>query len=322
MTFKENAVKELLTVLPRTAEGKLSFICAAAKQAGSLNISGKRTNLVIALSSYEECLAMVEMLKSIYPTEFEITVAHIRSGVRKGGTSYTVAVPTGFTKQVLEDTHLVRDDGEDDGECIPAFVRANRENSVAYLKGLFLVCGSVYVPSAGDEDEKREGYHFEFMVEDGDLAGEVCDLLEKLGINAKTSERGNNFLVYLKDKDEILHMLAELELGDSVLKLKAIIDERETANSINRVTICEAANLDKTYAAASKQLMAIGEIEEKFGLDVLSPALRETACARMEYQQASMNELAEILGITKSCLNHRLRKIVEIAESGADDAEE
>lgn len=113
-------------------------------------------------------------------------------------------------------------------------------------------------------------------------------------------------------------MLALLDLGDSVLRLKSIIDERETANSINRVTICEAANLDKTYAAASKQLMEIGIIEERDGLDSLSPALRETACARMEYQQASMSELAEILGITKSCLNHRLRKISEIAGADTD----
>ena len=98
-----------------------------------------------------------------------------------------------------------------------------------------------------------------------------------------------------------------------MLKLKGIIDERETANSINRVTICEAANLDKTYAAASRQLMEIGAIEESVGLESLTPALRDTANARMEYPQASMSELARILGVGKSCLNHRLRKLADIA---------
>ena len=99
-----------------------------------------------------------------------------------------------------------------------------------------------------------------------------------------------------------------------MLKLKSIIDERETANSINRVTICEAANLDKTYAAASRRLMEIGAIEESVGLESLTPALRDTANARMEYPQASLSELAEILGVSKSCLNHRLRKLAQIAE--------
>ena len=128
------------------------------------------------------------------------------------------------------------------------------------------------------------------------------------------SERGALRLVYLKDKEEILSVLAVLGLAESVLKLKSIIDERETANSINRVTICEAANLDKTYAAASRRLMEIGAIEESVGLESLTPALRDTANARMEYPQASLSELAEILGVSKSCLNHRLRKLAQIAE--------
>lgn len=318
MTFKENASNELLTVLPADEKGILAFLCAAAKQAGSINICAKRKNLVFALSSYAECLAVVDMLKTLYPTEFEISMEHVKSGSRKGSTSYSVAVPTGFTKQALSDLHLVSDDGKEDENVIPDFVTENRALALSYLKGLFMVCGSVYVPSHGEDDEKREGYHFEFMVEDEQSAQEISELLHRLGVNAKISERGANFLVYLKDKDEILTMLALLDLGDSVLRLKSIIDERETANSINRVTICEAANLDKTYAAASKQLMEIGIIEERDGLDSLSPALRETACARMEYQQASMSELAEILGITKSCLNHRLRKISEIAGADTD----
>lgn len=320
-TFKENAVNELLTVLPSDGRDKLAFLCAAAKQSGSINIRGKRSNLVFALSSYEECLALVGVLKSLYPTEFEISAEHVKSGAKKGTPNYTVAVPSGFTKQVLFDVQLVGDGDTEFDDPVPSFVKENRSAAVAYLKGLFLVCGSVYVPSAGGEEEKREGYHFEFMVEDGEYAGEVCALLSALGIAAKTSERGSSYLVYIKDRDEILSMLAVLGLADSALKLKAIINERETANALNRAIICETANLDKTYAAASRQLMDIGIIEETVGLDSLSPALRETARARMEYQQASLNELAEILGVTKSCLNHRLRKLAQIAAERDDGAE-
>lgn len=320
-TFKDNAINELLTVLPVSDCGKLAFLCAAAKQAGSISIRGRRSNLVFALSSYGECLALVDVLKALYPTEFEIGAEHVRSGVRKGAVGYTVSVPSGFTKQVLFDVQLVGDGETEFDDPVPAFVKGSRDAAVSYLKGLFLVCGSVYVPSGGEDGEKREGYHFEFMVEDGDYAAEICGLLASLGVSAKTSERGSNFLVYIKDRDEILNMLAVLGLADSALKLKSIIDERETANAINRAIICETANLDKTYAASSRQLMDIGIIEETVGLEKLSPALRETARARMEYQQASLNELADILGVTKSCLNHRLRKLAQLAAE-QDEARE
>ena len=316
-SFKENAENELLSVLPSEDRDVRAFLSAAAKQGRYIHISGKRRNLVIGLSSYAECLAVVGLLKRLYPTEFEISAEHVRTGMKKGSTSYAVAVPTGFAGQAVEDFCLA------DGG-IPEFAASVRGAAVSYLKGLFLVCGSVYVPSAEGEEEKREGYHFEFSVDGEEFAEELAALLSRLGVSAKISERGQLYLVYIKDKEEILNMLAVLELGESVLRLKAIIDERETANSINRVTICEAANLDKTYAAASRQLMEIGAIEESVGLDSLTPALRETACARMEYQQASMSELADILGVSKSCLNHRLRKLSEIArENGfGENAEE
>lgn len=117
-------------------------------------------------------------------------------------------------------------------------------------------------------------------------------------------------------------MLAVLGLADSALRLRGIINERETANSINRAIICETANLDKTYAAASRRLMEIGAIEESVGLESLTPALRDTANARLEYPQASMSELADILGVSKSCLNHRLRKLSEIARENGFSEEE
>lgn len=306
-SFKENAENEILTVLPSEEKDVRAFLSAAAKQGGYIHITGKRRNLVVSLSSYAECIAVVGLLKKLYPTEFEISAEQVKSGIKKGSTAYTVAVPTGYVMQAVDD--LCMTEGG-----IPQFVKENKSAAVSYLKGLFLVCGSVYVPSAEGDAEKREGYHFEFAVDGAEYASELAEMLAKLGVSAKTSERGALNLVYIKDKEEIIGMLAVLGLGDSVLRLRSIIDERETANSINRVTICEAANLDKTYAAASRQLMEIGAIEESVGLQSLSPALRDTACARMEYQQASLSELAEILGVSKSCLNHRLRKLSEIAK--------
>lgn len=310
-TFKEKAVTELLTVLPADQKGVTAFLAGAARAAGALHMRGKRCNLVLSLPSYEACLAVVDLLKLLYPSEFEVTAEHVKSGVRKGSTDFSVSVPTGFTRQALDDLDMFDDEGE---VTLPEYVLTDRGSAKAFLKGLFLGCGSVYVPSTA-EGEKRDGYHFEFALDSPELAGGVAAVLRSFGISPKLSERGSSTLVYLKDKDEILRMLASLGLAECVLELKAVIDERETANSINRVTICEAANLDKTYAAASSQLMAIGLIEERDGLDSLTPSLAETARARLAHPQASLGELADILGVSRSCLNHRLRRLKEIADA-------
>lgn len=317
LSFKEQAHNEMLTVLPRDKACITAFLAAVAKVTGSIEFSKRHMNLSLQLEGYEDAVAIVELFESLYPTQFEINAEHARSGIRAGKRVFSVRVPSGFSKQALIDLYLMRGSAENLTEfnsCVPTELFANHECTLAYIRGLFFCCGSVYVPSVGDDGEKRVGYHFELHFDDEDFAEQVRETLYDMRINAKISERGASRLVYVKDKDEIMDLLAMLGLVDSALKLQAIIDERETANSINRATICEAANLDKTYTAASKHLLAIGTIEESEGLDSLSATLHDTACARMEYPQASMSELAEILGVSKSCLNHRLRKLCEIAQ--------
>ncbi len=313
-TFKEKVIAELLTVLPSENDEILAFIAGVARGTGTLHMKGKKKNLVFSLSSYDECIALVGLLKKLYPSEFEIATGQVESGVRKGSAEYSVAVPTGFTMQVLGDVKIFNEDGKDP---LPESVLINERCAVAFLKGLFLGRGNIYIPSPSTyEDDKRAGYHFEYAFESEELATSVAAVMRSLGLNnVKISERGAYMLVYIKEKEEILKMLAVLNLSESAITLKAVIDDREMSNSINRITICEAANLDKTYEAASNQLMAIGLIEESIGLESLSPVLAKTAETRIEFPQASLAELAEILGVTKSCLNHRLRKITEIAKT-------
>lgn len=311
--FRDAAIHEIISS-DFEREEVFAFMSALAKEAGLLNIVRKRMNLVLYVDSYDEAMFAVSVLKKIYPTEFEIAADEIKSGSKRGERAYSVSVPSGFTMQALEDFGLVSSDGFDGFEAeVPKKFLHTHSFCVAYLKGLFLACGAVYVPSL-DEDDSKKGYHFEFRLDEEERAQSVANLLGELGVNAKTSERGSIFLVYIKDKDEILKLLGILGLSECSMQLQRVIDEKETANSLNRVIICETANLDKTYAAASKQLLAIGTIADREGLESLPPALFDTARARMEYQQASLQELADILGISKSCLNHRLRKIVELAE--------
>ncbi len=318
--FRETAIRELTSSrIPTGAEAR-AFLSAVAKNAGYVHINGKRRNYVMSVDGYGEAMYLVGALKELYPSEFEISADEIKSGSKKGERAYTVAVQSGFVLQLLEDTHIA-DEKETDGieVEVPKEFASDYVLGRAYLKGLFLACGGVYVPSISESSEKKDGYHFEFRLEEEASAKSVAALLLGYGVQAKISERGAMHLVYVKDKESVLKMLDVLELYDCESTLNKIIEERETANALNRAVICETANLDKIYEASNKQLVAIGIIEERDGLNSLSPALNETAQARLEYPQASLQELADILGVSKSCLNHRLRKLVEIADSGESD---
>lgn len=311
-SFKDSAREELLGVLPKKREEIVAFLSALAKSCGSIEIAKKRYNLCFWLADYDEGLKVVELLKTLYPAEFELSLDKTKTGAE----ACSVQVPSGFSKQAIEDFGLMKinvDEYLAFVEGIPQDVVTTIATKVAYFKGLFLGCGSVYVPSTSDQSEKRDGYHFELQLDDDLFADDVMELLSDLRINTRMSDRGEHKLVYVKDKDEIVKALATLDLVDCVLKLRSIIDERETANSLNRVIICETANLDKTFTAASKQLLAIGELRNKDMFDSLPAQLKETADARADHPEASLSELAEILGVSKSCLNHRLRKIVELA---------
>lgn len=311
-SFKDSAREELLGVLPKKREEIVAFLSALAKSCGSIEIAKKRYNLCFWLADYDEGLKVVELLKTLYPAEFELSLDKTKTGAE----ACSVQVPSGFSKQAIEDFGLMKinvDEYLAFVEGIPQDVVTTIATKVAYFKGLFLGCGSVYVPSTSDQSEKRDGYHFELQLDNDLFADDVMELLSDLRINTRMSDRGEHKLVYVKDKDEIVKALATLDLADCVLKLRSIIDERETANSLNRVIICETANLDKTFTAASKHLLAIGELRNKDMFDSLPAQLKETADARADHPEASLSELAEILGVSKSCLNHRLRKIVELA---------
>ena len=313
-SFRNSVIDEIIASPQKSQDEVFAFISAIAKNAGVILINKKRINLVMSVDTYAVAMHLVEVLKSVYPTEFEISCDEIKSGAKKGERAYTVAVQTGFTKQVLEDACLISDDLPGIEIEVPTKFAREYTYAVEYLKGLFLACGGIYVPSL-DGEEKKDGYHFEYRLEDEETAHSVLQLLASFGISAKINERGNMWLVYIKDKEEIVKLLEVMNLGDSVIALRKIIDERETANALNRAVICETANLDKIYVAASKHLLAIGIIEDSVGLDSLPIALQETARCRMEFQQASYEEMADILGVSKSCLNHRLRKLVEMAEN-------
>ena len=137
-------------------------------------------------------------------------------------------------------------------------------------------------------------------------------------LNAKTIERKKGFVAYLKEAEKISDFLSIAGAHRALLKFEDVRIIRDMRNSVNRLVNCETANLNKTISAAIRQVDNIRFIDNAIGLDQLPEKLREIARLRVEYQDVTLNELGDMVStgtVSKSGVNHRLRKLDEIADA-------
>lgn len=178
----------------------------------------------------------------------------------------------------------------------------------AYLRGVFLGAGTISDP--------EKGYHIEFVCNTQVLSNAVKKLINSFkGLHAKQVQRKKSYVVYVKESEQIVDILNILKAHGQLLKFEDTRILKEMRNKTNRINNCDSANLDKTLNASEKQVEAIKLIEKKKGLDFLNIKLKEVALLRLENPDATLQELADMLQtpLKKSGVNHRLKKIQEIA---------
>ena len=180
---------------------------------------------------------------------------------------------------------------------------------MAYLRGAFLAGGSVTDPA------KR--YHLEMTTSQYKVSRETCALLIECGFSPKELSRGGNNILYFKQSDYIEDFLTAIGAQVSAMGVMEAKVEKDLRNGVNRRVNCETANLAKVVDASMGQMAAIRALEEAGELDKLPGKLRETALLRRENPEATLQELAAMLNppITKSAINHRMRKLLELARA-------
>ncbi|MCH5254310.1 MAG: DNA-binding protein WhiA [Lachnospiraceae bacterium] len=178
----------------------------------------------------------------------------------------------------------------------------------AFLRGAFLCIGSMSDP--------KKSYHLEFVCSRIEQAKQLQDIIQEFQIEARIIKRKKYYVVYLKEGSGLVDLLNVMGAHVSLMNLENLRIVKEMRNSINRRVNCEAANITKTVNAASKQIEDILLIKERYGFENLPDNLRKMAEVRLEYQEAPLKELGEYLEppVGKSGVNHRLRKLSEIAE--------
>ena len=198
-------------------------------------------------------------------------------------------------------------------DTVPEYIVGANEEIRGYLRGVFLGSGSI-------NDPKKSRYHMELLINKPEESVFIQKLLNIFDLNAKILNRDKGYMIYIKEAEKISDFLKILGANKAVMYYEDVRVYRDKKNKTNRLNNCEQANMDKIIENATSQLENIEIIEENDGLVLLDDKVKEALEYRKKYPETSLKELAEIISletnkpITKSGLNHRLKKLKDLAD--------
>ncbi len=309
MSFSGDIKKELLKQLPAARHCQIAELAALfdlvgrvrQDESGSEYLEIHTENLTVARKSYM-------LLISVFHDPVEVLVRNhnIRGNIRE----YYIIVRNRQTIiSMLKALKMMDEQGRIAVDCLGHQHRLIQNTCCkrAFLRGVFLAAGSLSDP--------EKAYHLEFALFSEQFASFIKDILAFFELEAKIVRRKRYFVVYIKEGSQIVDFLNVVEAHIALMEFENVRIVKEVRNSVNRQVNCETANIGKTVAAAAKQIEDIEFIECNMGLRKLARGLREIAELRLEYPDASLQELGKMLDppIGKSGVNHRLRKLGIIA---------
>lgn len=295
MSFSSDIKKELCDVRelsPQQAEAMLYGIMYASRM--------EEGRPLIQTENIDLMNAAAELIRAVFP--------NVRTGivrlVKNSGSLYTLKIRSGW-----ED---IAERFGDFSSISREAVSGGDEESGAFLRGVFVSCGSVTDPN--------KEYHLELVLPENDRTPALLDFIAEHGMSLKETTRGGahskKTVLYAKESELIEDCLTYIGAANHSMEIMQVKIVKDFRNRVNRSVNCENANLDKTVAASNKSTADIEYIFSTMGADWLSPDLRETARLRVENPEMSLSELCGMFPekISRSGLNHRLKKLSKLAE--------
>lgn len=325
MSFSKDVKEELSKHINSARHCQIAEVAAIISLCGRISISEKdeyrikvhTENLTVA-RKYQNLLIAAFNIKP------EILVRRKKSGndpeetLKKGIIYIVIVKDPEVAKNILGATRLITEYGDikENLSIVDNIVVQNTCCKRAFIRGAFISAGSISDPS--------KAYHFEIALPTRPKAVQLREMLDVFGIEAKIVQRKRYFVVYLKEGSQIVDILNVMEAHIALMNLENVRILKEMRNSINRQVNCETANINKTVAAASKQVEDILFIKKIIGFGDLDEGLEEIASLRLAHPEASLKELGEMLSVPigKSGVNHRLRKLSIIADNLREHKEE
>ena len=306
MSFASRTKKELTQIEDEDCCTRAE-IAAFIRMNGSLSFSNKNLSFDVQTENAAIARRLYSNLKKLYPYKIELLV---RKKMRlKKNNVYICRIREG-AKPILKDLLILTGTFEFKNEISSDLIK-KKCCQRSYLRGAFLAGGSVNNP-------KTSSYHLEIFSIYKEHSEALVDLMNKFQLNAKSIERKNGYITYLKEAEKISDFLGLVGAHVALMKFEDIRILRDMRNSVNRLVNCETANMNKTIGAAQRQVGNIEYIKNTIGLDQLPDRLQEIAQLRVENQDITLKELGELVSgatVSKSGVNHRLRKIEEIADN-------
>ncbi|MCZ0703322.1 DNA-binding protein WhiA [Natronobacillus azotifigens] len=305
MSFASEIKKEMTQIenAPCCQEAELA---ALIRMNGAISLAKQAYVLDVQTENAAIARRMYTLIKSLYPYPIKLLVR--KKMKLKKNNVYIVRIADG-AKEMLADLDILREPF--------SLVRTISEKYMkkkcckrAYLRGAFLAGGSVNNP-------ETSSYHLEIANAYQEHNDALCALMNTFDLHSRILERRNGYISYIKEAEKITEFLNYTGAHQALLKFEDVRIMRDMRNSVNRLVNCETANLNKTIGAAFRQVENIKYIEKMVGLEALPDKLQEIAKLRVQHQDVSLKELGELVSgskISKSGINHRLKKIDQFAE--------
>ncbi len=260
------------------------------RMSGAIIIRGMSIGIHFSTENAALARRVLQLLKSNYQVQTEVVITRSRR-LKKNNRYQVQVIPApllsveGDLKNPLLATH----------DCKRTF-----------LRGAFLGGGSVSRPTSD--------YHLEMVTGNESFAHTIIKVMQTFSLKAKLTDRKNEYIVYLKDGESIISFLSVIGAHNAMMELENVRIVKEMRNNVNRAVNCETANLNKVVKAAVRQVACIKYIDEHMGLSELPQGLQDIARLRLDYPDVSLNDLVDYAGgLGKSGINHRLKKLQEIA---------
>ncbi len=311
MSFSGKVKEELLAASPSARHCQLAELAAlfefcgfvATEEDGRQTIGISTENKTIATKSFT-------LLRKTFNIYSSVSVR--KHTIQSKNLIYEIKVEQKQdVDNVIMALKLQREQGRtflERGSLVNPILLKNACCKRAYLRGAYLSAGSMSNP--------EKGYHLEFVCVLEKQAEAIVEILKSFNLESKIVLRKRYYVVYMKDGEAIVDLLNIMGAHVALMELENTRIMKEMRNAVNRRVNCEAANIVKTVNAASRQVEDILFIREHYGFQNLPENLREMAQIRLDYPDASLKELSQYLDppVGKSGVNHRLRKLSELAD--------
>lgn len=314
MSFSTETKEELTRINNNSDSEDIAELSAIIRMSSSISLAG---NMKISLKVTTELNAIARRVFTFLKKNYNITttITVNKNQMLKKNNSYVLTVtPEMGASKILTDLGVLESERSFIPKNeIPSNLVTEVGEAYAYLRGAFLGGGSINDP--------EKNYHMEFVANNEDYARELSELINSNGFNSKIIARKNHFVVYLKESEQISDLLTMMGASSAMMKLQNVKIKKERRNNVNRLANCETANISKTVDASVRQVESILIIQKTIGISKLPKSLQEMAILRLENPNASLKDLGELFTppLGKSGVNHRLKKIEEIASKYKDE---